>query len=220
MHAASSPYLRHRFPAEIISHTVWLYFRFALSFRDVEEIMRVRGVTLTYEAIREWCRKFGQTFANGLRRRRPRPGERVASGGDVHPCQWQGSLSVAGRRPGWQCAEHPGAKPQEQKGRQAVLPQATEGFAVRPKSDHHRHAEELQRGEGSGSCQEWSTNSTSGLNNRAENRAPAGQSTRESHETVQVGGACESASCRHLGSSPRTSDPDDIYCQPSDTGKR
>ncbi len=76
MPAASSPYRRHRFPAEIISHTVWLYFRFALSFRDVEEIMAMRGVILTYETIREWCRKFGQTFANELRRRRPQPGDK------------------------------------------------------------------------------------------------------------------------------------------------
>ena len=64
MHAASSPHRRHRYPAEIISHTVWLYFRFALCYRDVEEIMAVRGITLTYETIREWSFKFGQTFAN------------------------------------------------------------------------------------------------------------------------------------------------------------
>jgi hypothetical protein len=49
-----SLYHRHRFPAEIISHSVWLYFRFALSFRDVEEMLAVRGVTLSYETIREW----------------------------------------------------------------------------------------------------------------------------------------------------------------------
>src|SRR3712207_3234891 len=76
MHAAPALYRRHRFPAEIISHAVWLYFRFALSFRDVEEIMAMRGVTLTYEAIREWCLKFGQTFANELCRRRPQPGDK------------------------------------------------------------------------------------------------------------------------------------------------
>ncbi len=76
MPAASSPYRRHRFPAEIISHCVWLYFRFALSFRDVEEIMAMRGVTLTYEAIREWSLKFCQTYANELRRKRPRPGDK------------------------------------------------------------------------------------------------------------------------------------------------
>ncbi len=73
---ATSLYRRHRFPAEIINHCVWLYFRFALSYRDVEEIMAMRGVKLTYEAIREWCLKFGQTYANQLRRRRPRPGDK------------------------------------------------------------------------------------------------------------------------------------------------
>jgi putative transposase len=72
----SSPYHRHRFPAEIISHSVWLYFRFALSFRDVEEMLAQRGVVLTYETIRAWCLKFGQTYANDLRRRSPRPGDK------------------------------------------------------------------------------------------------------------------------------------------------
>jgi putative transposase len=54
------PYKRHRFPAEIISHCVWLYFRFCLSYRDVEGLMAARGVILTYEAVRSWCRTFGQ----------------------------------------------------------------------------------------------------------------------------------------------------------------
>jgi putative transposase len=70
-----NPYKRHRFPAEIISHCVWLYFRFCLSYRDVEERMAVRGVPLTYEAVRYWCQKFGQQYANQLRRRCPRPGD-------------------------------------------------------------------------------------------------------------------------------------------------
>jgi putative transposase len=71
-----SRYHRHRFPSEIISHSVWLYFRFALSFRDVEEMLAMRGVTLSYETIRAWCLKFGQAYANDLRRRSPRPGDR------------------------------------------------------------------------------------------------------------------------------------------------
>jgi putative transposase len=71
-----NPYKRHRFPAEIIGHCVWLYFRFCLSYRDVEEMMAARGVILTYEAVRYWCLKFGQTYANLLRRRRPRPGDK------------------------------------------------------------------------------------------------------------------------------------------------
>jgi putative transposase len=52
-----------------------LYFRFALSFRDVEEMLAMRGVSLTYETVREWCLKFGQTYANGLRRKSPRSGD-------------------------------------------------------------------------------------------------------------------------------------------------
>jgi len=73
---AASLYKGHRFPAAIISHCVWLYHRFPLSYRDVQEMMLARGVTVTYEAIRQWCQKFGQQFANALRRRRPRPGDK------------------------------------------------------------------------------------------------------------------------------------------------
>ncbi len=67
---------RHRFPPEIIGHAVWLSFRFALSYRDVEELLAERGVEVSYETIRQWCRKFGQTYANALRRRRPRLGDK------------------------------------------------------------------------------------------------------------------------------------------------
>jgi putative transposase len=76
MRTSVSLYHRHRFPAEIIGHCVWLYFRFALSFRDVEEMLAMRGVALTYETVREWCLKFGQAYANGLRRKSHRPGDR------------------------------------------------------------------------------------------------------------------------------------------------
>src|SRR5215217_5192634 len=62
-------YKRHRFPPELIAHAVWLYFRFALSYRDVEELLAERGVIVSYETIRQWCRKFGQAYANALRRR-------------------------------------------------------------------------------------------------------------------------------------------------------
>ena len=69
-------YHRRRFPAEIITHCVWLYFRFCLSYRDVEEIMAERGVAVTYETIRDWSQKFGGTYAKRLRSRTPRPGDR------------------------------------------------------------------------------------------------------------------------------------------------
>ncbi|MGW3699434.1 IS6 family transposase [Streptomyces sp. NPDC005134] len=73
---ASPSYKGHRYPVEVISHCVWLYFRFPLSFREVEELMLERGVIVSYETVRRWCRKFGQAYANGLRRRRPQPGDK------------------------------------------------------------------------------------------------------------------------------------------------
>jgi putative transposase len=69
-------YKNHRFPGEIISHGVWLYYRFSLSYRDVEEMMFARGIVVTHEAIRQWCLKFGQAYANQLKRRRPRTGDK------------------------------------------------------------------------------------------------------------------------------------------------
>jgi hypothetical protein len=68
---AINPYRRHRFPAEIISHCVWLYFRFCLSCRDIQELMAARGVIRPYEAVRYCCVKCGQPYANQLRQRWP-----------------------------------------------------------------------------------------------------------------------------------------------------
>src|ERR687886_2176823 len=63
----------HQSPAEIISHAVWLYLRFTLSFRDVEELLAERGIETSYETVRRWVLKFGPMFARNLRRLRPRP---------------------------------------------------------------------------------------------------------------------------------------------------
>ncbi|MHC3455709.1 IS6 family transposase [Streptomyces prasinus] len=78
MSVGSTPpsYQGHRNPVEVISHCVWLYFRFPLSFREVEELMLQRGVIVSHETVRRWCTKFGQAYANGLRRRRPRSGDK------------------------------------------------------------------------------------------------------------------------------------------------
>jgi putative transposase len=76
MKKSPDPHYRHRFPAEIISHAVWLYHVFSLSLRDVELILAQRGVVVSYETVRRWCQKFGESFAQGLRRRRPRPGDK------------------------------------------------------------------------------------------------------------------------------------------------
>jgi len=68
-------YHRHRFPSEIISHAVWLYHRFCLSFREVEELLAERGITVTYETVRQWCQKFGSAYARKLKKRQGRLGD-------------------------------------------------------------------------------------------------------------------------------------------------
>ena len=136
-------YKNHRFPVEIISHAVWLYFRFCLSFRDVEEILFERGVGVTYEAIRKWCRKFGQQYANQLRRRRPRPGDK-----------WhldEVFLTIKGERHYlWRAVDQDGnvldilvQTPAGQAGREEVFPQAAQGLNVRAARDRHRQAQKL-----------------------------------------------------------------------------
>ncbi|MFD4863315.1 IS6 family transposase [Streptomyces atratus] len=69
-------YKGHRYPVEIIAHCVWLYFCFPLSFREVEELMLERGVIVSHETVRRWCAKFGQSYANALRRRRVQLGDK------------------------------------------------------------------------------------------------------------------------------------------------
>ena len=71
----TSPCKNHRFPPEIIAHAVWLYHRFSLSFREVEELLAECGVIVSYEAVRLWCLKFGTAFARKLRHRCGRPGD-------------------------------------------------------------------------------------------------------------------------------------------------
>src|SRR3569832_2523913 len=73
---ACPSYAGYRFPAEIISHAVWLYFRFPLSLRMVEEMLAARGITVSHETVRQWALKFGQAFANEIRRRLPRAGDK------------------------------------------------------------------------------------------------------------------------------------------------
>jgi len=69
-------YAGHRFPPEVIGHAVWLYFRFPLSLRMVEEMLATRGITVSHETVRQWALKFGQGFANQIRRRLPQAGDK------------------------------------------------------------------------------------------------------------------------------------------------
>ena len=83
-------YARYRFPPVIIQHAVWLYFRFSLSYRDVEDLLAERGIDVSYETVRRWALKFGQAYARRLRTTRPRP-----------DAKWhldEVSVSIAGKR--------------------------------------------------------------------------------------------------------------------------
>jgi putative transposase len=75
MNRARSRYHGHRFPPEIISYAVWVYHRFCMSFRDVEDLLAERGIIVSYEAIRRWCRKFGPDFARRLKKKQGRLGD-------------------------------------------------------------------------------------------------------------------------------------------------
>ena len=121
-------YKGHRCPAEIIAHCVWLYHRFPLSFREVEELMLVRGVIVSYETIRQWCAKFGPEYACRLRRRRKRPADRwhldevFLTVNGRRQCLWR-AVDQDGQRPG-----HPRLVQARRKGRQAVLPVCPESW--------------------------------------------------------------------------------------------
>jgi putative transposase len=68
-------YQRHRFPSEIMSYAGWLYHRFCLSFREVEELLAEQGITVAYETVRQWCQKFGPDYARKLKKRQGRLGD-------------------------------------------------------------------------------------------------------------------------------------------------
>jgi len=98
---AELSYRRHRFPPVVIQHAVWLYLRFTLSYRDVEDLLAERGLDISYETIRSWVLKFGPVIARRLRRRRPRPGDRWHLDEMV--------VRIAGRRMYlWRAVDHEG----------------------------------------------------------------------------------------------------------------
>jgi transposase-like protein len=85
-------FARHQFPPAIMRHAVWLYMRFTLSYRDVEDLLAERGLNISYETVRRWVLKFGPLFARELRRRRPRPTSRWHLDESVprtHQQQWR-----------------------------------------------------------------------------------------------------------------------------------
>jgi putative transposase len=76
MSTPSNPYRGYRFPAEIINQAVWFYHCFSLSLREVELILAARGIVVSYETSGEWSLRFGRAYANSLKMRRPKPGDK------------------------------------------------------------------------------------------------------------------------------------------------
>ena len=119
--AADTPsYAGHRFPPEVISHAVWLYFRFPLGLRMVEELLAARGITVSHETVRQWGLKFGQGSRTESGGGFPVP---VTSGTSTRSRQdrRREALAVAGRRPGRPRARRPRPEPAGQEGGQAPL---------------------------------------------------------------------------------------------------
>src|SRR6478736_2160133 len=143
-------YTGYRFPAEIISHAVWLYFRFPLGLRMVEELLAARGIIVSHETVRQWARKFGQQFANQIRRRLPRVGDKWHLDEVV--------LKIAGVKHWlWRAVDQTGIvldvlvpTPTRHASRQGAIAQAAkEADAAAPRYDH-RQACQLWCGEARG----------------------------------------------------------------------
>ena len=143
MTTATPSYKGHRYPVEIINHCVWLYFRFPLSFREVEELMLVRGVAVSYETIRRWCAQVRPGLRQPAAPAAPAPRRQVAPRRGVREDQRRHSLSVARGRPARRRARHLGAVAPKRVGGQAILPYAAQGPAVRAARAGHRQAGQL-----------------------------------------------------------------------------
>ena len=135
---APPSYAGHRFPAEVISHAVWLYFRFPLSLRHVDEILAARGIAVSHETVRQWGLKFGQAFANQIRRRLPQAGDKWHLDEVAVEDLRREALALARGGPGRDGAGHPGAEPARQTGRQAPLAQAAEKAGAPATRHGHR----------------------------------------------------------------------------------
>ncbi len=210
------PHYRHRFPAEIIGYAVWLYHVFSLSLRDVELLLAERGVVVSYETVRRWCKKFGASFADRLRRRRPRPGDRWHL--DEVFIRIQGVQHYL-----WRAVDQNGVVLDilvlaRRDANAALLQTASEGVAIRPAGDRDRQAEELwRRSASTASRRRAPTKPISEQSGRE--FASADATTREADATVQIVRTSARLPLRsflHLRSLPSTSTPTCSSCIPRD----
>ncbi len=167
---ARPSYATFRFPAEIISDAVWLYSRFPLSLRMVDELLVARGIVVSHEIVRHCALKFDQTFADQVRRRLPLAGDnwQLAIGRSrADDCRRE-ALAVAHSGPEPDGAGHPGAEPARHAGRQAPAAQAAEAAMPGTSCHGYRQAGELRSDQAGGDAL-VEHRKHKGLNKRAEN---------------------------------------------------
>src|ERR1700746_1966176 len=184
--SARARYAGYRFPSEIISHAVWLYFRFPLGLRMVEELLAARGIIVSHETVRQWARKFGQPFANQIRRRLPRVGDKWHLDEVV--------LKIAGakhwlwrrRGPDRDRARCSGPTPTRQARGQAAVTQALEEADATATRHDYRQAGQLRRGQKRGHARHRAS-PAQGVEQQSGKLASADAPTRAPNEAVQIG---------------------------------
>jgi putative transposase len=119
-------YRRYRCPPEVISYAVWLYFRFPLSLRMVEEMLAAQAICVTYETVRQWGKKFHKAFSDQIRQRAPIRGDKGHMDEMGHLDRWRAVLAVARRRSKWLRSRRLGPSSKRQSRCAAVHEEALE----------------------------------------------------------------------------------------------
>src|SRR5882762_1923713 len=126
-------YRRHRFPPPVIQHAIWLYLRFTLSYRDVEELLAERGLEVSYETVRRWVLKFGPRDRAQAAPVPPTPERPMAPRRDGGPGCWQEDVPVARRRPRGRGSRHAGSAPARQAGCTPMMRKLLKKQGFKPK---------------------------------------------------------------------------------------
>jgi hypothetical protein len=139
-------YHRHRFPPALIQHAIWLYLRFTLSYRDVEDLLAERGFEVSYETVRRWVLKFGPLIARKLRQGRPRPSARWHLDEMVVRIAGKRNVPVACSRPRGRDPRHAGSASARYAGGTPANAQAAQETGLRTEVVDHRQAGLLRLG--------------------------------------------------------------------------
>jgi putative transposase len=177
-------YRGHRFPPEVISYAVWLYFRFPLSLRMVEEMLAARGIRVTYEIVRQWGTKFGKAFSDRIRQRAPAGGDKWHMDEVVVSIAGEQQPALARRRSEWLRSRRLGPASKRQSRCAAAheqVPEIRRRIAAR---HDHRQAPFIRRG-----GRRWAFASTWPAQGPKQSRgelSPADKATQTDHEAIQI----------------------------------